>query len=101
MMRKIAIAAILGAALAGGFAVAQQMPGMQGMPHGQMSQPAAPGAHTGHGAPARNAADSAATRAFKAANAKMHKDMDIKYSGDPDKDFVAGMIPRSGRLPRA
>ena len=23
----------------------------------------------------------------------MHKDMDIKYTGDADKDFVASMIP--------
>ena len=93
MMRKIAAAAVLGAALAGGFALAQQMPNMPGMPHGQMGRPAAPDAHAGHGTSAPNAADSAATRAFKAANAKMHKDMDIAYSGNADKDFVAGMIP--------
>lgn len=37
--------------------------------------------------------DSAATKAFKEANAKMHKDMDISYSGDADADFVRGMIP--------
>jgi len=93
MMRKIVAAAVVGVALAGGFALAQQMPHMQGMPHGQMGRPAAPDAHAGHGASAPNAADSAATRAFKAANAKMHKDMDIAYSGNADKDFVAGMIP--------
>jgi uncharacterized protein (DUF305 family) len=23
----------------------------------------------------------------------MHKDMDIRYSGDADRDFAAGMIP--------
>lgn len=48
----------------------------------------------GHGAPAAAAAkDSAATAAFKAANAKMHKDMDIAFTGDVDADFVRGMIP--------
>ncbi|HEV2676125.1 MAG TPA: DUF305 domain-containing protein [Aliidongia sp.] len=31
--------------------------------------------------------------AFKAANAKMMKDMDVPLTGDTDKDFVAGMIP--------
>lgn len=54
--------------------------------------------HQGHGmshgatAPA-TAKDSAATSAYKAVNAKMHKDMDIAYSGDADADFVRGMIP--------
>ncbi len=79
MLTKSTVALALALALAGGIAVAQQMPNM-------------PGGHSGHGAPARTS-DSAATRGYKAANAKMHKDMDIKYSGDADKDFVAGMIP--------
>ena len=39
-----------------------------------------------------SANDSPATRAYRAANDKMHKDMDIRYSGNADKDFVAGMI---------
>jgi uncharacterized protein (DUF305 family) len=47
--------------------------------------------HSGHGATA--AADSAATTAYKAANARMHTDMDIAYSGDADIDFILGMIP--------
>ncbi|MBI3505624.1 MAG: DUF305 domain-containing protein [Proteobacteria bacterium] len=66
----------------------QNMPGMQGMPH---AQPSGAGDHSSHGAPA--SADSPATKAYKVANARMHKDMEIKYSGDADKDFVAGMIP--------
>ncbi|MEP9378899.1 DUF305 domain-containing protein [Aquabacter sp. CN5-332] len=37
-------------------------------------------------------APSPSTAAFQAANAKMHKDMDIAYSGDADVDFVHGMI---------
>jgi uncharacterized protein (DUF305 family) len=47
--------------------------------------------HAGHGAPA--AAGNVATNAFRAANQKMHKDMDIKFSGDADIDFMKGMIP--------
>ncbi|WP_082928876.1 CopM family metallochaperone [Rhizobium bangladeshense] len=35
----------------------------------------------------------AASHAFIKANAKMHKDMMIEYSGDADVDFVRGMIP--------
>ncbi|EJC74071.1 CopM family metallochaperone [Rhizobium hidalgonense] len=35
----------------------------------------------------------AASHAFSEANAKMHKDMAIEYSGNPDVDFVRGMIP--------
>ena len=35
----------------------------------------------------------AASHAFSEANAKMHKDMMIDYSGDADADFVRGMIP--------
>jgi uncharacterized protein (DUF305 family) len=49
--------------------------------------------HQGHGAPAPMMKDSAATMAFKAANMKMHMDMDIAFTGDADADFVRGMIP--------
>jgi uncharacterized protein (DUF305 family) len=53
--------------------------------------------HQGHGGGTMKmdgaSTDSAATKAFKEANAKMHKDMDIAYSGDADADFVRGMIP--------
>jgi uncharacterized protein (DUF305 family) len=51
-------------------------------------------AHQNHGSPAPSTARStAATKAFEAANAKMHKDMAIKYSGNADADFARGMIP--------
>lgn len=50
--------------------------------------------HGAHGAPAASATpDSPATAAFRAANERMHRDMDIAYSGDADVDFVRGMIP--------
>ena len=47
--------------------------------------------HSGHGAAATE--DSAATAGYKAANARMHTDMDIAYTGDADVDFILGMIP--------
>jgi len=47
-----------------------------------------------HGAmPAAKATDTPWTKAYKQANMKMHKDMDIAYSGDADVDFLRGMIP--------
>ena len=49
-------------------------------------------AHAGHGTMAMGD-ESAATTGYKAANATMHEQMDIDYSGDADIDFVRGMIP--------
>ncbi len=68
----------------------QPMP-MQPGQHMQGGPPAGAGPHAQHGQPAR--ADTPATREYKAANAKMHKDMAIRFTGDADKDFAAGMIP--------
>jgi uncharacterized protein (DUF305 family) len=48
--------------------------------------------HAGHGA-TKGAENSAATKAYDAVNAKMHKDMAITYTGDADTDFLRGMIP--------
>lgn len=45
----------------------------------------------GHGTPA--AGDTPATKAFKAANDKMHTGMAIAFTGNADADFVRGMIP--------
>jgi uncharacterized protein (DUF305 family) len=54
-------------------AMAQTMPGMQS------------------GTPAANEAPS--TKAYRDAMAKMDQAMNIPYTGNPDRDFVAGMIP--------
>jgi len=50
----------------------------------------APGGHA-HGAAPAGAAPS--TRAFMAANERMHRDMTIAFTGNADRDFAAGMIP--------
>lgn len=77
---KLVIAAAAGLFIAGAGAFAQQSG------HG--------GAHSGHSmAKPAAASDSAATKAFRAANDRMHKNMDIAFTGDPDADFARGMIP--------
>jgi uncharacterized protein (DUF305 family) len=48
--------------------------------------------HAGHGAPARGA-EAAHVRELRAANDRMHRDMNIRYSANPDRDFAAAMIP--------
>jgi uncharacterized protein (DUF305 family) len=52
----------------------------------------AQGGHGAHGAAPR-AEEPASTREYRAANARMHRAMDIRYTGDADRDFLAGMIP--------
>lgn len=56
-----------------------------------MSLPAFAQDHSGHGA--MMAGDTPATMAYREANAKMHVDMDIAYTGNADADFILGMIP--------
>lgn len=73
---------LAGAALPGSLALAQHAG------HGAHS-----GRHDGHATAKPNASDSAATKAYRAANDKMHKDMDIAFTGDADADFARGMIP--------
>lgn len=47
--------------------------------------------HSGHAMPA--ATGSASTEAYAAANAKMHEDMALDFTGNADVDFIRGMIP--------
>src|SRR5690349_5069190 len=51
--------------------------------------------HSGHSMPMQTerSTDTPATKEYREANAKMHRDMDIPYTGDSDIDFVLGMIP--------
>jgi len=48
--------------------------------------------HHQHGA-APAAQEPASTREFRAANERMHREMDIRFTGNADRDFAAGMIP--------
>jgi uncharacterized protein (DUF305 family) len=59
------------------------------------AQGASHGGHSGHSMPMQRAQtpDTPATKGYREANAKMHREMDIPYSGDSDVDFVRGMIP--------
>lgn len=50
------------------------------------------GGHSGHVMP-NTAGMSPGAKAFTEANAKMHKDMTIAFSGNADIDFARGMIP--------
>ena len=78
MLKKFAIAVALSGLLSG-VALAQG----SGSSHS---------GHQNHGA-SSPVASSAADLAYGEAMAKMHKDMDIKLSGNADVDFVRGMIP--------
>lgn len=61
-------------------------------PQGGAVTPAAPHQHGGAASvPATGEHPSVA--AYRAANDRMHRDMDIRFSGNADVDFVRGMIP--------
>lgn len=65
-------------------------------PGHQIPMPNAPasqqGGHAGHGTMNMQGMSPAA-KAFAEANAKMHKDMTMQFSGNADVDFARGMIP--------
>lgn len=87
LLTATAAIALLGA---GALVLAQAQP-QHGPGHGMPMMQG--GGHGGHAAAQAPANASPATRAFVAANAKMHRDMAITFSGNADRDFVAGMIP--------
>lgn len=92
MKRTVLIAAAAAAVVATGV-LAQ---GMHGGMHGSMPGPGAKmQGHAGHGSgPGLPKGDqSPASLAFAGVNAKMHGAMDITYTGNADRDFIAGMIP--------
>jgi len=52
--------------------------------------------HTQHGQKgvmSGQPAETPATQAYRAANTKMHSDMDVAFTGDADADFMRAMIP--------
>jgi uncharacterized protein (DUF305 family) len=65
--------------------------GMHGQGHGGRGGHAG---HGGHGAAGEAKGDQGpSSLAYNAINAKMHKGMDIAFTGNADVDFVKGMIP--------
>jgi len=102
----VTIAMIAGLA-AGGVALAQSMQhggsGMHGQMHSSMHGTKG-GMHEGmHGGQGHGGSghtrnrttgdESASSLAFAGVNEKMHRDMAIAFSGDPDVDFARGMVP--------
>lgn len=96
-MKKLVILAVAGLTLASAVAYAQMQhgPGIhgQGM-HGQgMHGQSKHGGHAGHTAGELKGDNSPSSLAFHGVNMKMHKAMDIAFTGNTDSDFVKGMIP--------
>ncbi len=91
-MKKLFTLAAAGIVLASALAYAQMQhgPGMHGTGmHGQSMH----GGHSAHGQADVKGDNSPSSLAFHGINAKMHKAMDIAFTGNADVDFVKGMIP--------
>lgn len=85
----LSIVAACAIAATSAFAQTQTAPAQPPMDHSKMDH-----SKMGQTAPAPGAAaDTASTKAFKAANDKMHGDMAIVFSGNADVDFIKGMLP--------
>lgn len=69
--------------LALGITVLPAVAWAQGTPHGGHSMPMQ----------TQQSTDNPATKAYRDINAKMHRDMDLPLTGDPDGDFIRSMIP--------
>ncbi|MBT2785616.1 MULTISPECIES: DUF305 domain-containing protein [unclassified Halomonas] len=51
------------------------------------------GSHGEHSAAAESHVDNPAVAAYQAASDRMHEDMAMAFTGNPDVDFAQGMIP--------
>lgn len=90
MLRSVIAPSVATFALLGAMSLA----GAQHQGHGQHHGTTVPAPHQHGAAPsASSAGDPPSVAAFKAANDRMHRDMDIPFSGHADIDFVRGMIP--------
>lgn len=65
---------------------------LTGAPGIAAAQDTSAGGHDAH-MQHSSVADDPATAAYQAANARMHEDMAIDFTGDPDIDFMLAMIP--------
>lgn len=92
-LRKAALAVVFCAWPLAAMAQQQHQHGTPQMPASGMPHMGAHG-QMGHGAQGKAAAVTGpAEAAYRQINDRMHEQMNITYSGNPDVDFVRGMIP--------
>lgn len=68
--------------------------GLLAQPAAAQPAPPQPDPHAGHSMPMAPASgpEAASTADLRAANERMHRAMDMTYTGDADRDFLTGMI---------